>query len=123
MVLGGVHDGQLPAVAGIELVREDLVHHLDHGVVVGNQEPRLAVGRKIHVALAKRLAEGAAHRLLAEMLHIEGRLALTLRHQHARVEGAQQHHVPETRQQFLIGRKPAQGPTASPSRLSTRMIE
>ncbi len=96
--LGGVHDRQLPPMAGIELVREDLVHHLDHRVVVGDQKPRLTVGRKIHVALAERLAECTAHRLFAEMLHVEGRLALALRHEHTRVEGPQQHHMPEAGQ-------------------------
>ena len=39
------------------------------------------------------------------MLHVEGRLALPLRHQHARVEGAQGHHVAQAFEQFLVAQE------------------
>ena len=46
----------------VRLVRVDLVHHLDHRIVVGDEQPRLPVGREIHVALwsALRKAEATA---------------------------------------------------------------
>ena len=59
---------------------------------------------------AERLAEGAAHRLLAEMLHVEGGLALALRHLHARVEGPQRHHVAQAFEQLLVGEQPGPWP-------------
>ena len=58
----------------------------------------------------ERLAEGAAHRLLAHVLHVEGGLALALGRQHAGVEGAQRHHVAQPIAQLLVGRAP--GPRA-----------
>ncbi|MNT20839.1 hypothetical protein D3C72_1561580 [compost metagenome] len=109
MLLGGVHDRQLAAAQGVALVREDLVHHLDHRVFVGDQQARLPVGREIHVALVQRLAEGAADGLFAEMLHVERSLALPLRHDHARIEGAQRHHVLEAGEQFVVRQQPGPG--------------
>lgn len=43
------------------------------------------------------------------MLHVEGGLALALRHDHARIEGAQQHHVPEAGEQLVIRKQPGPG--------------
>ena len=63
----------------------------------------MPIGREIHVARRQRLAEGAAHRLFAEMLHVERGLALALRHLHARVEAAQRHHVAQAFEQLLVG--------------------
>ena len=74
-----------------------------------DQQSGLAIGREVHVARQKRLAEGAAHRLLAHVLHVERRLALPLRHQHARVEGAQCHHVAQAGQQRLIAQETGPG--------------
>jgi hypothetical protein len=66
-------------------------------------------------------SEGAAHRLLAHVLHI--RTTSCPARVSMRVEGAQRHHVAQAGQQRLIAQRPAHGPTASPSRLSTRMME
>ena len=74
-----------------------------------DQQSCLAIGREVHVARQQRLAEGAAHRLLAHVLHVERRLALPLRHQHARVEGAQRHHVAQAGQQRLIAQETGPG--------------
>jgi hypothetical protein len=68
-----------------------------------------AAGREVHVTPQQRLVEGAAHRLLAHVLHVERRLALPLRHQHARVEGAQRHHVTQAGQQRLIAQESGPG--------------
>ncbi|MCY1233143.1 hypothetical protein D9M72_456690 [compost metagenome] len=43
------------------------------------------------------------------MLHVERGLALTLRHHHARVEGAQRHHVLETSQKLVVGQQTGPG--------------
>ena len=80
MVLRGVEDRQLTALQRVPLVRVDLAHHLDERIAAGDQQSGLAVGREIHVAGQKRLAERAADRLLAHVLHVEGRLPLPLRH-------------------------------------------
>ena len=101
----GVHHRQLAALQRVELVGVDLVHHLDHRIAVGDQQPGLAVGREVHVARLERLAEGAAHRLLAHVLHVERRLALALRHLHARIEGAQRHHVAQALQQLGVAQQ------------------
>ncbi|MOA29320.1 hypothetical protein D3C78_1503280 [compost metagenome] len=44
------------------------------------------------------------------MLHVEGRLALPLRHQHAGIESPQPHHVFEAHQQFLVREQPGPRP-------------
>ena len=107
--LRGIHDRQLPALQRIALVGIDLVHHVDHRIAAGDQQAGLPIGRKIHVARLERLAEGAAHRLLAHMLHVERGLALALRHLHARIEGAQRHHVAQALEQLLVGQQPGPG--------------
>ena len=94
----------------VGLIGEDLVHHGDHRIAAGDQQAGLPVGREIHVAGRQRLAEGGAHRLFAEMLHVEGRLALALRHLHARVEGSERHHVAQAFEQVLVRQQP--GPSA-----------
>ena len=102
MLLGRIHDRKLPPLEGIAFIRIDLVHHLDHGIAAGNQQAGLPIGRKIHVSWKQGLAEGAAHGFLAHVLHIEGCLALALRHHHACVEGPQRHHVPQALRQLVI---------------------
>ena len=104
-----VQHRKLPAFQRILLVRVDLAHHVDQRVAGRDQQPRLAIGGKIHVARQQRLAEGAAHRLLAHVLHVERRLALPLRHQHARVEGAERHHVAQAGQRRLIAQETGPG--------------
>ena len=79
------------------------------GMAGRNQQACLAIGREVHVTRRERLAEGAAHRLLAHVLHVERGLALPLRHQHARVEGAQRHHVAQAGQQRLIAQETGPG--------------
>ena len=111
MLLRGIHDRQLTAFQRVGLVGVDLVHHVDHRIAAGDQQPGLAVGRKVHVARRQRAAEGAADGLLAHMLHVERGLALPLRHQHARVEGAERHHVLQAFREFFVGQRP--GPLAN----------
>ena len=101
----GIHDRQLPALQRIELVGVDLVHHVEHRIVAGDQQSGLAIGREVHVAGRERLAEGAAHRFLAHMLHVERGLTLALRHLHAGIEGAQRHHVTQAVQQLGIAQQ------------------
>jgi hypothetical protein len=109
VLLRRIHHRQLPTLQRVVLVGIDLVHHVDQRIVVGDQQALLAIGREVHVAGFQRPAEGGDG-LLAEMLHVERGLALPLRHQHARIEGAQRHHVPEAFDQFLVGQRP--GPRA-----------
>ena len=97
-----IHHRQLAALQRVELVGVDLVHHVEHRIAAGDQQPGLAVGREVHVAGLERHAEGAAHRLLAHVLHVERGLALALGHLHARIEGAQGHHVAQALQQLLV---------------------
>ena len=97
-----IHDRQLAAFQRVELVGVDLGHHVEHRIAAGDQQPGLAVGREVHVARLERLAEGAAHRFLAHVLHVERRLALALRHLHARIERAQGHHVAQALEQLLV---------------------
>ncbi len=101
----GVHHRQLAALQRVELVGIDLAHHLEHRIAAGDQQPGLAVGREVHVAGLERLAEGAAHRLLAHVLHVERGLALALGHLHARVEGAQRHHVAQPLEQLVVAQQ------------------
>src|SRR5690242_2479685 len=75
-----------------------------------DQETGLAVCREVHVSGTERLAESAARRFFAHMLHVEGSLALALRQQHARVEGAERHHVAQAFEQFRIAQEAAPGP-------------
>ncbi len=118
-----IEPGQLPALEPVLLVGEDLAHHVDQRPARGDEQALLAVGRKAHVARLERLAMRAGDRLLAEALDVERRLALALRQDHARVEGAGQHHVAQTLAQLLsASSEPAQAPTASPFSSSTRMI-
>ena len=74
-------------------------------IAAGDQQPGLAIGREVHVAGLERHAEGAAHRLLAHVLHVERRLALALGHLHAGVEGAQGQHVAQALQQLVVAQQ------------------
>ena len=99
----------LPPLERVALVGEDLAHHVGERIAGGDQEPRLPVGREVHVAGQERLRKGTAHGLFAHVLHVERGLALALRHQHARVEGAQRHHVAQAFEQFFAGEKAGPG--------------
>ena len=101
---GRIEPGKLAALETILLVGEDLAHHVDDRPAVGDQQALLAIGRKAHVARRERLAMRGRDRLLAETLDVERRLALALREQHARVEGAGQHHVAQALAQ-IVGRQ------------------
>jgi hypothetical protein len=105
MVPGGVEHRQLAAFEGISLIGVDLAHHVGQGIAAGDQEAGLAIGREVHVPGQERLAEGAADRLLAHVLHVERGLALPLRHEHAGVEGPQRHHILESLEPFLVGQE------------------
>jgi hypothetical protein len=96
---------QLAALHRVELVGIDLAHHVEHRIAAGDQQPGLTVGREVHVAGLERLAEGAAHRFLPHVLHVERRLALALRHLHARIEDAQGHHVAQAFEQLRIAQQ------------------
>jgi len=97
---GRIHHGELASFQGIVRVRINLAGHVDQRVAIGDQQPGLPIGWKIHVTRDKRLAKGAADRLFAKILHVERGLALALRRLHAHVEGAQGHHVAQTFEQF-----------------------
>ena len=103
-LLGRIEPGQLPALETILFVGEDLAHHVDDRPAVGDQEALLAIGWKAHVARLERLPMGGRDRLLAERLDVKRRLALALREEHARVEGAGQHHVAQALAQ-IVGRQ------------------
>ena len=102
VLLRGIHDRELPPLQRVALVGVDLAHHVDERVLVGDEKPRLAVGREVHVAGPKCDPEGAAHRLFAGVLHVERGLALALGHLHAGVEAAQRHHVTQAPDQILL---------------------
>ncbi len=101
-----IEPGKLAAIQMILLVGEDLAHHVDDRPAERDQEALLAVGWKAHVALGKRLAMGGRDRLLAEAGDVERRLALALGEQHARVEGAGQHHMAQTLALFFGVERP-----------------
>ena len=94
----------------ILLVGEDLAHHVDDRPAQGDEQALLAVGRKAHVTLGKRLAMRGRDRLLAETGDVERRLALTLRQEHPRVERAGEHHVAQALAQIIGVERP--GPLA-----------
>jgi hypothetical protein len=97
-----IHDRELATLHRVALVGVDLAHHVDQRVVIGDEQPRLAIGREVHVAGRKRDAEGAAHGLLAGVLHVKRGLALALGHLHAGVERAQRHHVAQAADQIVL---------------------
>ena len=103
---GRIESGELTSLQPVLLVREDLAHHVDQRPAGRDEQPLLAVGRKAHVAGLERLAMRAGDRLLAEACDVERRLALALREQHARVEGARQHHVAQALAQFVGRERP-----------------
>ena len=107
--LRGVENRHLPALQRVLLVGKDLAHHVDERIAGRDQEARLPIGREVHVARLERLAKGAAHGFLAHMLHVEGCLALPLRHQHARIEAAQGHHMAQALEQLLVGQETGPG--------------
>ena len=104
-----IENRHLPPLERVALVGEDLAHHVRERIAGGDQEPRLPVGWEVHVAGQERLRKGAAHGLLAHVLHVERGLALALRHQHASVEGTQRHHVAQAFEQFFAGEKAGPG--------------
>src|SRR5271168_3330303 len=57
VLLGGIHHRKLTALERVLFVRKDLVHHFDHRIAAGDQEPGLPVGRKVHVAGFERAPE------------------------------------------------------------------
>ena len=92
-LLERIEPGKLAAFEVVFLVREDLAHHVDDRPALGYEQALLPVGRKTHVALRERLAMRGRNRFLAEAGDVERRLALALRQEHPRIEGAGQHHV------------------------------
>ena len=88
-----IHDRQLPALAHVARVREQLAHELDQRLAAHHVDALLAIGRKQHVAGLQRHGLRHAHGLLAEAAHIEGDLSLALRALHAVVEDAREQHV------------------------------
>src|SRR5690606_41367034 len=62
----------------------------------------------------------STHGLLAHVLHIEGCLALALGGLHARVEGAQRHHVAQALQKLVVGERAGPGANGI-DRKSTRL--
>ena len=93
---------KLASLHRVARVGIDLAYHVNHRIAAGDQQAGLPVGREIHVAGFKRATEGAARGLLAGVRHVERVLALPLGSLHARVEGAQRHHVAQPAQQILV---------------------
>jgi hypothetical protein len=88
-----VHDGQLPALAHVARVREQLAHEVEHRPPAREIEPLVAVRGEQHVRGAQRHRHRDRHRLLAVRAHVEGDLSGTLDALHAVVEYARQQHV------------------------------
>ena len=109
VLLRGIENRQLAAFQRIPLIGIDLAHHVDQRIAGGDQQSRLAIGRKIHVAGQESLAKCAADGLFAHVLHIERRLALPLRHQHPSVEGPQNHHMAQALEQFFVAQEAGPG--------------
>ncbi|VFT06270.1 Uncharacterised protein [Pseudomonas aeruginosa] len=101
-LLARVHDRQLAALERIGLVGEKLADHVHQRVFAGDQDALLAIGREAHVAVAQGQGMGGGDGFLAEALHIEGKLFLPLRGEHARVEQTGLEHRPHAAQQLFV---------------------
>jgi hypothetical protein len=97
-----VHDRQLPALAHVARVRQQLAHELDDGFAAHQVGALLAVRREQHVARLQRHGLRHRHGFLAEGAHIEGDLSLALGALHAVVEDAGVQHVPQADLQVFV---------------------
>jgi len=86
-------------------------------ITTGGQEARLPIRREIHVTRPERPAESGADRFLAEMLHVERGLALSLSRHHSRVERAQNHHGAQSLFDFVTGEGACPWPDGIPLRV------
>ena len=118
-ILRRVHYGHLTTVEAILLVREDLTHHVDQRPVSSDEPALLTVRGEEHVARVELQCLSDGDRLLAGASHVERRLALTLRLQHAVVVDAGHHHRSQPAAQRLDVDVGGHGPTACPSASST----
>jgi len=96
-----IHDRQLPSLAHVACVREQLAHHIHERDPADDVQPLVAVGRKQHVARTQRHARGNRYRLLTERAHVERDFAGPLRALHAIVEQAREDHVAQADLQIL----------------------
>ena len=90
-----IHHGQLPALAHVARVRQQLAHQVDERPPADHVEPLVAVRRKQHVPGAQRHRLSDRHGFLAERAHVEGDLSLALGALHAIVEHSRKQHVLE----------------------------
>ena len=97
-----VHDRQLPALAHVARVGQQLAHELDDGLATNQVCALLAVRREQHVAGLQRHGLRHGHRFLAEGAHVEGDLSLALRALHAVVEDARVQHVAQPDLQVFV---------------------
>ena len=91
-----VHHGQLPALAHVAGVGEQLAHEIEHRGTATDEEPLVAVGREQHIAGTQRMRRGDRDRLLTPRAHIEADATLTLRTLHAIIEDPRQQHLAQT---------------------------
>ncbi len=97
-----IHDRQLPALAHVARVRQQLAHQFYDGLAAHHVDALLAIRRKQHVAGQQRHGLRHRDRLLAEGTHVEGNLSLALRALHAVVEDAREQHVAQPHLQVLV---------------------
>ena len=105
-----IHHRQLPALAHVLGVRQQLAHQVDEAAAARDLQALVAIGRKQHVARAHRHALRHRHRFLAGGLDVERDLSLALRAVHAIVEHARQQHVAQA--QLQIGGREMRVPGA-----------
>ena len=90
-----IHDGQLPALAHVARVRQQLAHQVHERPPADHVEPLVAVRREQHVPGTQRHRLRDRDGFLAERAHVERDLSLALRALHAIVEHPREQHVLE----------------------------
>ena len=95
-----IHHGQLPALAHVARVRQQLVHQRHQRLTTHHLQALVAIAGKQHVVRLKRHGGSHRHRFLAGALHVERDAALPLRLLHALIEQPRQQHMPQAHLQF-----------------------
>ncbi len=98
--LGVIHDRQLPSLAHVAGVGQELAHEIEQRDAAHNLHTLIAVGREQHVARAQRHALRHRHRFLSRGANVKGNLAGALHALHAIVENARQQHVAQAHLQL-----------------------
>ena len=95
-----IHHGQLPTLAHVAGVRQQLVHERYQRLTADHLQALVAVAGKQHVMRLKRHGGCHGYRFFAGALHVERDASLALRLLHALVKQARQQHVPQADLQF-----------------------